>query len=311
MAALLGREVLTKDYETVTIRIAFHPVEERFEVSNPAIRKDSAWIPDIATVFDPNVSLTEAHRRAMMQSETRMPIKTASFIWFLERRTQDHQQPCRRDQSRRRPRYRDGDRDLHPGELGRRVAQSSRLRDVQDRGERDAWRQYAAQGYRLLLPPRRRTGILPAHREVGQGICCIRVPSEDAMVEGRERRPLRPHLYGHASGRVHVGVSARQAAGPGRAAVRPQFRDQAIRRRDRRRRVRQVEDWHLQLHEQDALRSADDDHTLGRFRHVEADRQPERRQLRLHPVPPRPGRGDAGRRHRAPRPALVRYVALA
>ena len=59
MAALLGREVLTKDYETVTIRIAFHPVEERFEVSNPAIRKDSAWISDIATVFDPNTSLTE------------------------------------------------------------------------------------------------------------------------------------------------------------------------------------------------------------------------------------------------------------
>ena len=44
MAALLGREVLTKDYETVAIHIAFHPVEERFEVSNPAIRKDSAWI---------------------------------------------------------------------------------------------------------------------------------------------------------------------------------------------------------------------------------------------------------------------------
>jgi hypothetical protein len=34
MASLLGREVLTKDYETVRIRIAFHPQEERFEVSN-------------------------------------------------------------------------------------------------------------------------------------------------------------------------------------------------------------------------------------------------------------------------------------
>ena len=59
MAALLGREVLTKDYDTVAIRIAFHPVEERFEVSNPAIRRDAAWIPDIATVFDPDASLTE------------------------------------------------------------------------------------------------------------------------------------------------------------------------------------------------------------------------------------------------------------
>jgi len=59
MAALLGREVLTKNYETVRIRIAFHPQEERFEVANPAIRKDTAWIDDIAQVFSPEASLTE------------------------------------------------------------------------------------------------------------------------------------------------------------------------------------------------------------------------------------------------------------
>ena len=57
MAALLGREVLTKEYETVRIRIAFHPVEERFEVSNPAIRKDKTWIPDVAELFAPDASL--------------------------------------------------------------------------------------------------------------------------------------------------------------------------------------------------------------------------------------------------------------
>jgi len=56
MAALLGREVLTKDYETVRIRIAFHPREERFEVANPAIRKDAAWIEDVAEVFAPTTS---------------------------------------------------------------------------------------------------------------------------------------------------------------------------------------------------------------------------------------------------------------
>ena len=59
MAALLGREVLTKDYETVRIRIAFHPQEERFEVANPAIRKDVAWLDDVAEVFAPETSLTE------------------------------------------------------------------------------------------------------------------------------------------------------------------------------------------------------------------------------------------------------------
>lgn len=57
MAALLGQEVLTKDYETVRIRIAFHPREERFEVSNPAIQKDAAWLPDVAAIFAPDFKL--------------------------------------------------------------------------------------------------------------------------------------------------------------------------------------------------------------------------------------------------------------
>ena len=35
MAALLGREVLTKDYETVRIKIAFHPLEEKFRSLEP------------------------------------------------------------------------------------------------------------------------------------------------------------------------------------------------------------------------------------------------------------------------------------
>lgn len=59
MASLLGREVLTKDYETVRIRIAFDPGDERFEVANSAIRKDTAWIEDVAEVFSPDASLTE------------------------------------------------------------------------------------------------------------------------------------------------------------------------------------------------------------------------------------------------------------
>lgn len=59
MAGLLGREVLTKDYETIRIRIAFHPVIEKFEVANPAIRKDVAWIEDVAEVFAPEADLIE------------------------------------------------------------------------------------------------------------------------------------------------------------------------------------------------------------------------------------------------------------
>ena len=57
MASLLGVEVLTEDYETVQIRIAFNPQTEGFEVSNPAIRKDVAWLPDVAAVFNPATSV--------------------------------------------------------------------------------------------------------------------------------------------------------------------------------------------------------------------------------------------------------------
>jgi hypothetical protein len=62
MAALLGREVLTKDYETVRIRIAFHPQEEKFEVANSIIAKDAAWVPDIATLFAADVKLLQLTR---------------------------------------------------------------------------------------------------------------------------------------------------------------------------------------------------------------------------------------------------------
>ena len=70
MAALLGREVLTSDYETVRIRIAFHPGEERFEVSNPAIAKDKAWIDDITKIFDPEADLIELIEQYAERNDT-------------------------------------------------------------------------------------------------------------------------------------------------------------------------------------------------------------------------------------------------
>jgi hypothetical protein len=60
MAAMLGQQVLNKDYETVKITIAFHPIAERFEVANPAIRKDSAWIPDVASIFAEGAGIVTA-----------------------------------------------------------------------------------------------------------------------------------------------------------------------------------------------------------------------------------------------------------
>lgn len=71
MAALLGYKVMNQDYETDRIRIAFHPQEQRFEVANPAIRKDPAWIQDIAELFSPDAKLlriTKAYAEANPQT---------------------------------------------------------------------------------------------------------------------------------------------------------------------------------------------------------------------------------------------------
>jgi hypothetical protein len=47
-AAILGQYVINKTYERIKIKIAFHPIDERFEVQNPAITKDKTWLPDIS-----------------------------------------------------------------------------------------------------------------------------------------------------------------------------------------------------------------------------------------------------------------------
>lgn len=56
-AALLGREVLTKKYQTRQIQIAFHPGTERFAEATKVIRGNPEWIPDISTVFNSNSGL--------------------------------------------------------------------------------------------------------------------------------------------------------------------------------------------------------------------------------------------------------------
>ena len=51
-AAILGQYVMNKTYERVKIKIAFHPIDERFEVQNPAILKDKTWLPDISQAIN-------------------------------------------------------------------------------------------------------------------------------------------------------------------------------------------------------------------------------------------------------------------
>lgn len=56
-AAIAGMMVTDATYNKKRIRIAFNPLTEAFEVCNPAIEKDSKWIPDIAPIFSVDFNL--------------------------------------------------------------------------------------------------------------------------------------------------------------------------------------------------------------------------------------------------------------
>ncbi|MEO5332328.1 MAG: DUF262 domain-containing protein [Magnetococcus sp. YQC-5] len=59
-AAIIGQQVINKDYQKTRIMIAFNPMTEQFEVSNPAISKNTAWITDIAPIVSGTIRLTKA-----------------------------------------------------------------------------------------------------------------------------------------------------------------------------------------------------------------------------------------------------------
>ncbi len=51
LAALMGETVKDKDFKERKIRLAYHPLENRFEVWTPAFENDNNWINDISRVF--------------------------------------------------------------------------------------------------------------------------------------------------------------------------------------------------------------------------------------------------------------------
>ncbi len=67
-AAILGQYVINKTYERVKIKIAFHPIDERFEVQNPAILKDKTWLHDISEVINGSVGVLKVVRKYLEQN---------------------------------------------------------------------------------------------------------------------------------------------------------------------------------------------------------------------------------------------------
>ena len=58
-AAILGEPVVNKEYKQVKITISFNPKEEKFEVLNPAIERDSSWLSDISKIISGDINILE------------------------------------------------------------------------------------------------------------------------------------------------------------------------------------------------------------------------------------------------------------
>lgn len=56
-AVLKGREVIRADFKKERIRIAFNPLQERFDVADASIVKDKAYIPDISELWSPDCNV--------------------------------------------------------------------------------------------------------------------------------------------------------------------------------------------------------------------------------------------------------------
>jgi hypothetical protein len=55
-AVLRGQPVYTEKFDEVRIRIAFHPIKEKFEVANSATAKDPEWVSDISPLLSGQVT---------------------------------------------------------------------------------------------------------------------------------------------------------------------------------------------------------------------------------------------------------------
>lgn len=91
-AAILGQYVIDKTYKRIKIKIAFNPIEERFEVQNPAILKDKTWLHDISEAingdlfeiadnyFERNPDVDKKHVRNAFSNLINIPKKQIGLI---------------------------------------------------------------------------------------------------------------------------------------------------------------------------------------------------------------------------------------
>jgi len=73
-AVMKAVPVITKNFKSQRIKIAFHPLSEKFEVSNAAIEKDAEWIPDISILWQPDTKPHASKRKFLEKLGKRRPL---------------------------------------------------------------------------------------------------------------------------------------------------------------------------------------------------------------------------------------------
>ncbi len=87
-AVLKGKKVIREDYSEEFIEIAFHPLEEKFEVADAAIRRDKHWIPNISRLWSPDTDLFElvdGYLEALRQTREVTPEDTKKIRQSIQR----------------------------------------------------------------------------------------------------------------------------------------------------------------------------------------------------------------------------------
>lgn len=75
-AVMKGVPIVNDKYQTDCIRIAFHPLEEKFEVTNPAIERDVEWIADISALWKQGTNIYEFTQNFLHRLENRRPLSS-------------------------------------------------------------------------------------------------------------------------------------------------------------------------------------------------------------------------------------------
>ncbi len=69
-AVITGHPVIDSDFRERKIHIAFHPIRGIFDVTNPAIRKNPEWLPDVSLVFTEQMGALAVVRKYLERLES-------------------------------------------------------------------------------------------------------------------------------------------------------------------------------------------------------------------------------------------------